>query len=376
MAGTQTGILLIADITGYTHYLSASELDHAQDILTRLLTLLVDHTRPPLVISRLAGDAVISYALGEGFVQGQTFVEMLEGTYLAYRKAIEQMALNNTCQCNACANVTSLDLKFFVHYGAFALQRIDSHDELVGSDVNLVHRLLKNHVTAELGLQAYTLFTQAALQSLAIEALGESMTPLSETYEHLGEVQIWVQDMQAAWERSRAAQRRTLADDQVIMQVETEIRMPAERVWDYLSQPEYRKYLWRSDRQQVVNLEHGRIASGSAYQCYHGDVMLTHTVLEWQPFEYILTQDLLPAPIPNTYAMVEYRLTPTENGTRLVQKFSRASGPLLGRLLSDRVIKGSPERWQANLDFFRDQIEAHQSDPGKAAVDQPPGPAS
>jgi hypothetical protein len=63
MAKTQDGYLLIADISGYTLYLSKSELEHAQEILTALLELLVDHTRPPLVISRLAGDAVISYGL-------------------------------------------------------------------------------------------------------------------------------------------------------------------------------------------------------------------------------------------------------------------------------------------------------------------------
>src|SRR3970040_807378 len=119
MSGTQEGILLIADITGYTRYLSKSELDHAREILTSLLTLLVDHTRPPLIISRLAGDAVISYGLGDHFVQGQTFVEMIEDTFLAFRRAIEQMGLNNFCRCNACANVSSLDLKFFVHYGTF-----------------------------------------------------------------------------------------------------------------------------------------------------------------------------------------------------------------------------------------------------------------
>ena len=52
---TQFGYFLIADITGYTHYLSESELDHAQKILTALLNTLIQHTKPPLVISRLAG---------------------------------------------------------------------------------------------------------------------------------------------------------------------------------------------------------------------------------------------------------------------------------------------------------------------------------
>jgi hypothetical protein len=79
------GYIVIADITGYTRYLSESEPDHAQQILTTLLELLVGHTRPPLVISPLAGDAVISYGLQERFFQGQTFVELIESTYRSRR---------------------------------------------------------------------------------------------------------------------------------------------------------------------------------------------------------------------------------------------------------------------------------------------------
>jgi hypothetical protein len=41
---------------------SGSELEHAQDSLRTLLQLLIQHTQPPLTISRLEGDAVISYA--------------------------------------------------------------------------------------------------------------------------------------------------------------------------------------------------------------------------------------------------------------------------------------------------------------------------
>ena len=85
---TQHGYFLIADITGYTQYLNASELEHAQQTLTALLNLLISRTKPPLIISRLAGDAVISYGLRDAFLQGQTFVEMLEDTYVGFRRAM------------------------------------------------------------------------------------------------------------------------------------------------------------------------------------------------------------------------------------------------------------------------------------------------
>ena len=130
MSKTHEGYLLIAHITGYTRYLSESELEHAQDTLTALLELLVENTGPPLVISRLAGDAVISYGLRENFFHGQTLIEKIEDTYVAFRKTIERLVLNNTCKCNACANISNLDLKFFIHYGTFGIQRISESEAM------------------------------------------------------------------------------------------------------------------------------------------------------------------------------------------------------------------------------------------------------
>ena len=135
------GLLVISDITGYTAFLKESELEHAEDSLRSLLNVFLDHTRPPLVVSRLQGDAVISYAPKGSFQQGQTLVETIVSTYLAFRQALERMVINTTCTCNACRNIPNLDLKFFVHYGPFMNQYLGSHIELVGADVNLVHRL-------------------------------------------------------------------------------------------------------------------------------------------------------------------------------------------------------------------------------------------
>ncbi len=74
------GFLVVADITGYTAYLSHSELEHAQDVLKTLLGLMIDHTKPPLVLSGLEGDAVLSYTIDSDRFEGQAFVEMIEQT--------------------------------------------------------------------------------------------------------------------------------------------------------------------------------------------------------------------------------------------------------------------------------------------------------
>ncbi len=356
MSKTEEGFLLIADITGYTMYLSQSELDHAQEILGALLELLLENTRPPLIVSRTAGDAVISYGLAGRFIQGQTFVEMIENTYVAYRKAIEQMVHNNNCQCRACRNIASLDLKFFVHYGEFALQHITDHDELVGSDVNLIHRLLKNHVTEQTGLQAYTLYTAAALQKLGIEDMRDVMTPHSETYDYLGEVQVWLQDMQSVWEKKRAEQRISILPDQVLAQESVDLDMPPELAWDYLIQPEFRKSLMGSDKQEVIQRAHGRIAPGSVYHCYHGKMVLPQVILEWQNIERIVTQDKMPF-IPNATMLAEYHIEPIPTGTHMAVTFSKTRGTFPGRLICDLVFKLKMKEGPKLFAAFKQRIE-------------------
>ncbi len=202
-----TGYLVIADITGYTAYLNQSELEHARDSLNSLITLLIEYTRRPLLISRLEGDAVISYALDSSVKQGQTLVELIENTYIAFRKARDLMIVNTTCDCRACSNIPNLDLKFFIHHGTFSFQHLGDFQELLGNDVNLIHRLTKNSVTEKTGLRAYALYTDTAINALGVETLTNEMTPHHETYEHIGEVQVFIQDMNTIWERDREAGR-------------------------------------------------------------------------------------------------------------------------------------------------------------------------
>lgn len=66
---------------------------------------------------------------------------MIESIYIAFRRAMEQMVLNTRYECNACANIGGLDMKFIVHRGEFLVQTIASYQELLGRDVHAAHRL-------------------------------------------------------------------------------------------------------------------------------------------------------------------------------------------------------------------------------------------
>lgn len=362
MAHTTSGHLLIADISGYTRYLTSSELEHAQQVLGSLMELLVDRTLPPLRVAGLQGDAVFSYGLTSGALGGQTLVEMIEATYVAFRRAIEQMVLNTTCRCNACANISTLDLKFLVHYGTFSISPLRGKDELVGAAVIEIHRLLKNNITEATGVRAYTAYTAAAVDALGLDGFTDNLTPHTETYPDLGTLLTWVQDMHPVWEDQRDDSRMRVKPDDALAQVQGELPVPLAVAWALLLQPEYRSILFGVDRQDPSQRQHGRIAEGTVFTCYHGaSLVTTQTVLALQPLRYIITEDT--TPIPGARIVGEIALQPRDGSTSVTVTCSRGRGPWLSRSVNNLVGRRlMGPRLRKGLDTLREQIESEIAD--------------
>ncbi len=357
LAQPTNGLLLIADITGYTVFLKESELAHAHGVLSDLLSVLVDGTRPPLTISRLEGDAVFSYGIDIGAVSGQTFVEMIEGVYVAFRRAIEQMVLNSSCSCKACANIGGLDLKFIVHFGEFLIQSIGTYRELLGTDVNVAHRLTKNTVTASTGVKAYALYSQSAVEGLGIGNLVGEWIRHREEYD-AGEVEVLIEDMGPVWEAARQRSVIDIPDSDIADQASIEIPLPIEVVWDRVANADYRRMLVGSDRQVLTGDEGGRLGIGDVFQCYHGDTIVPSVILEWFPFTRLVTNDLIHVPGHTIYLTVDYRLESIEGGTRLTMLAARPTGTPEALASFAAVAPHIMEAVGAALVAFKDRIEA------------------
>lgn len=313
MSKTIKGFILISDISGYTMFLSESELEHAQGILEGLLKVMIEHTKLPLVISRLEGDAVISYAVEGGFLQGGTVLEMIESCYVAFKQTINLMIINTSCKCMACRNMPNLDLKFFLHFGTFGLQPMPAYTELIGTDVNIAHRLTKNHVTEKTGLTAYALLSRAAVEALQTENLTQEMQHLTETYEHIGEVEVFVLDMAPVWQREQERTRLIVKPEEAVFRMELDFPVSQVQLWDYILMPKYRKIFLGVHSTEPENLQAGRIGEGTIYQCAHGNSISPQTIVDWQPFE---THTLLDeAGIVPIY--VTYLFSSTKEGSHL-----------------------------------------------------------
>ena len=112
----------------------------------------------------------------------------LQACYDSFRTQLAALEQALTCSCDACSRGAALDLKFVMHTGSFVMQSIGGGRELVGPDVVMVHRLLKNGGSALLGHSAYALLTDAAVDRLGIPVDGS--TPMTETYEHYQPIEV------------------------------------------------------------------------------------------------------------------------------------------------------------------------------------------
>ena len=195
---TQTGYLVLADISGYTSFVARTEIEHADIALSYLLETIVEKLGNLLNISKLEGDAVFAYVEESKLQEAKSLLELIDQTYLAFRDKALTLYQGSTCPCRACRALPTLDLRFMLHHGEFILQQVAGIQDLLGTDVNLIHRLAKNHVSESTGWTGYALFTNPVLERMQFSR--DNLFKRCESYEHLGDVDIYCMDMQIRYE--------------------------------------------------------------------------------------------------------------------------------------------------------------------------------
>jgi uncharacterized protein YndB with AHSA1/START domain len=346
---TQHGYLVLADISGYTAYLVGSELDHAHEILSDLLETIIAKFETLLTISKLEGDAVFGYVPEQKLARGEILLELIEATYIAFRDKANNMHRQTTCTCNACRGIPKLDLKFFIHHGDYILQRVSTITELVGSDVNLVHRLMKNHLSEATGWKAYVMFSAVSLDHMG--ARPEALHEQTETYEHLGDVQTLSFDLHPRYQQLVEARRVFLTPEQAHVTRIYHYTAPLVTVWEWFNDPLKRGQWMHSTIQPVLKVGGRSDMVGARNHCLHGkNEVVVEDVLDFRPFEYYTVANT-PKGTSGTLLMT-FCFTPTDsNGTRLQITFKGQlkNGPaFLNRavmwLALQNVNKWTPEK--------------------------------
>lgn len=176
------GLIFIPDISGFTALMNDISLEVAVEVLPDLLNSIISANRMDLRVAEIEGDAILFYRTGapptldEVVGQCQVFCHEFRQRLVALRDAHSFSEISRGILLN-------LGLKFIVHYGDFTALTLRERVKLVGREVVVAHRLLKNQVDCT----KYVLFTESFLTASGNTLLPDLLSG-ADTYEHIGRV--------------------------------------------------------------------------------------------------------------------------------------------------------------------------------------------
>jgi uncharacterized protein YndB with AHSA1/START domain len=232
-----------------------------------------------------------------------------------------------------------------IHYGEYVIQKLGDREELLGADVIVPHRMLKNNVIEATGIESYALFSDAAVTASNLQQLAYPLVSHSEVYAHLGEVKMQVLDLRKVWEREQEKRRFTVTPEESWLTFTWgPSPAPPSMVWEYLTTPRLEQ-LWAGyDLVERTDSIGGRFQPETEYHCAHGPVHFFNKILDWKPFEYVSLEQNISIGIK----LVQTRRVIEEaGGTRILFHVRKPQEPVTDELKN--IVMGAYEEAAAGL---------------------------
>jgi hypothetical protein len=184
MAETNATIL-IPDISGFTEFMTTTELDHGSHAINYLLEAIIKAVGDEYEISEIEGDAVLMFKKGPAPTKKE-ILDICLKIFNGFHFQRKWMEMHTVCPCGACQSVINLTLKFVVHHGPIGEMKVGRFVTLSGTDVIVAHRLMKNSVPSN----EYLLLTEKLLKHSpdSAESIEMKWTNSSDEFASIGKV--------------------------------------------------------------------------------------------------------------------------------------------------------------------------------------------
>lgn len=157
-------LIFIPDMNGFTGYISNTDIKVTKKVIPALLEEIIDADELNLNMAEIQGDAVLFYKIGEPPSPSE-LVAQSKRIFLAFSKKLEE--LSKQYPETPISLPDSLGIKIVTHFGKIGLTKIKGHVKLIGPDVIIAHRLLKNSTQAD----EYLLMTEQYASRFSEEEL-------------------------------------------------------------------------------------------------------------------------------------------------------------------------------------------------------------
>ena len=153
-------LIFIPDISGFTQFVTETEVSHSKHIIEELLEILIDANKIDLEISEIEGDAILFYRFGKA-PSSEDLTDQVREMFSRFHQHLRKYERHRICNCGACSTASKLTIKFIAHYGEVSINTIRQYKKLFGKDVIVAHRLLKNEIDSD----QYSLFTDTLISA-------------------------------------------------------------------------------------------------------------------------------------------------------------------------------------------------------------------
>src|SRR5438105_11264770 len=93
------GFLVLADISGFTAFVTATELEHGPQIIATLLEKVMGQLSPPLEIQEVEGDAVFALGPDRALVPPAKLLDVMDDAFAAFRHRQRELEADESCAC-------------------------------------------------------------------------------------------------------------------------------------------------------------------------------------------------------------------------------------------------------------------------------------
>jgi len=266
----QPALLFMPDISGFTEFVSSTEITHAQSIIQEVLEILVESNQINMEVGEIEGDAIFFYRLGKPPNMNE-LLKQVQTMFTKFHQHLQRYDKQRICPCEACSSAAQLKLKIIAHFGEVAGYEVKSHRKLFGKDVIVLHRLLKNG----LNKKEYALLTDPLMNGAETSTqLPEWFCPEeAKEYYDVGEVSFKVSDLTKLKEQLPEAQieeMNSASKAKIIFTEEGILHAPAQKVFgalfDLMQRPKWMEGILRIEMvtKDIIN----RI--GTMHRCIVG----------------------------------------------------------------------------------------------------------
>ncbi len=262
---SEASLIFIPDISGFTHFVNTTEIEHSQHIISELLEIIIAANKLDMALAEIEGDAVLFYK-ESGIPSIAALLRQAEQMFVDFHQHLGRYETHRICQCGACSSASSLTLKIVAHQGKLGFTHVRNRTKPFGPGIILSHRLLKNDIPHN----EYLLLTEAFFQDgTALREDYPSWAFFQEqhsVYDTIGEVPYrWTELSPLRNQIQKVSPRLPETNKRPITQ-SVLIDYPLNELYQIVSDLDFR-VLWNSNLKKIIKDEHNINQVGARHKC-------------------------------------------------------------------------------------------------------------